>query len=317
MENIAILTGGDSKEYNISLLSANTVLKNLNKHKYKGVIVHLKDGEYTIKKHTLDTSDFSYIKNNEKIKFDKIFIALHGPPAENGLIQEYFERKGIPYTSCDAKTSKLTFNKFECNKKLRTLGFRCPKSILINSAEKHTDIQIIKRINLPFFVKPNGSGSSYGISKVTERTNISDSINKAFQHDQEVIIESLIAGTEVSCGVYFDGSEIIALPITEIVTNNDFFDYKAKYEGESEEITPARIDNNLTLEIQQKTIDIYKEMNLSGICRIDFIIEKKKVYIIEINTIPGLSENSIIPKQLEVANISLSDFFDLCLSKIN
>ena len=209
MENIAILTGGDSKEYNISLLSANTVLKNLNKHKYNGVIVHLRNGKYTIKNYTLDTSDFSFIKNDTKVKFDKIFIALHGPPAENGLIQEEFERKGIPYTSCDAKTSKLTFNKFECNKKLRTLGFRCPKSILINSAEKHTDIQIIKRINLPFFVKPNGSGSSYGISKVTERTNISNSINKAFQHDQEVIIEDLIFGTEVSCGVYFDGSEIV------------------------------------------------------------------------------------------------------------
>ena len=317
MENIAILTGGDSKEYNISLLSANTVLKNLNKRKYNGVIVHLRNGKYKINNYTLDTSDFSYIKNNKKVKFDKIFIALHGPPAENGLIQDYFEEKGIPYTSCNAETSKLTFNKFECNKKLGSLGFRCPKSILINSEEKYTEIQIIERIGLPFFVKPNGSGSSYGISKVIERTNISNSISKAFKHDQEVIIESLICGIEVSCGVYFDGSKIIALPITEITTNNDFFDYKAKYEGESEEITPARINSQLTLEIQQKTIDIYKAMNLSGICRVDFIIEEEKVYIIEINTIPGLSENSIIPKQLEVANIALSDFFDLCLNKIN
>jgi D-alanine-D-alanine ligase len=317
MEEIAILTGGDSAEYNISLLSANTVLKHLDKTKYNGIIVHLKNGEYTVNNQTLNTSDFSYIKANSKIKFDKIFIALHGSPAENGLIQDYFDNIKLPYNSCNAKVSALTFDKFECNNTLNRLGFRCANSIVIYSNKKFSEITIIDKIGLPCFVKPNGAGSSYGISKVTEATDLSKAIEKAFSHDRKVIIESFINGTEVSCGVYFDGNQINSLPITEIISHNEFFDYEAKYEGKSQEITPARISSQLTLEIKKTTTDIYKEMKLSGICRVDFIIQNNQPYIIEINTVPGLSEESIIPKQLKAANISLSEIFDVCLSNIN
>ena len=317
MEKIAILTGGDSAEYNISLLSAKTVLEHLNTSKYKGTIVHLKNGEYTIANQKINTSDFSYIKGNAKIKFDKIFIALHGPPAENGLIQDYFDSINLPYSSCNAKISALTFDKFECNSTLTKLGFRCANSMLIYSNKKFSETEIIDKVGLPCFVKPNGAGSSYGISKVTKKAALSKALKDAFLHDQKVIIESFINGTEVSCGVYFDGKQANALPITEIVSENDFFDYEAKYEGKSQEITPARISNQLTSEIQTTTIDIYKKMNLSGICRVDFIIQNDKPYILEINTIPGLSEESIIPKQLKVANISLSEIFDLLLRNSN
>ncbi len=317
MKNIGILTGGDSAEYNISLLSANTVLKYLKNTKYNGIIIHLKNGKYSVGEQKINTSDFTYIKDNNKIKFDKIFIALHGPPAENGLIQNYFDGINIPYTSCNARVSSLTFNKLECNNILEKLGFKCANSILINVNEEYLEDDIISKVGLPCFVKPNGAGSSYGISKIIEKNNLVRAIKKAFSYDNKVIIESCINGIEVSCGVYKDGNEVNALPITEIVSENDFFDYEAKYEGKSQEITPARINKKLTSEIQKITVEVYKKMKLSGICRIDFIIEKNQPYIIEINTIPGLTEESIIPQQLKAANINLSDFFDICLNNLN
>lgn len=317
MENIAILTGGDSAEYQISLLSAKTVLKHLNKLKYNGVIVHLKNGEYTIDNKKIDTSDFSYIEKNKKIKFDKVFIALHGPPAENGLIQDYFESIKLPYTSCNSKVSSLTFDKFKCNKRLSEIGFLCANSILIDYDLDFDEESIINNVGLPCFVKPNAAGSSYGISKVIQRRDLTEAIKQAFIHDKKVIIESYVEGIEVSCGVYFDGYKIKALPITEIISENDFFDYDAKYNGKSQEVTPAKIDKNLSLRVQKNSIDIYKKMNLKGICRIDFIIHKENPYIIEINTIPGLSKESIIPQQVEATNISLSGIFDLLLSNIN
>ena len=316
MERIAILTGGDSAEHDISLMSANTVLKNLDSNKYQAVIVYLIHGEYTVGNQKLNTEDFSYIKDNTKVKFDKIFIALHGPPAENGLIQDYLDEINIPYTSCNSRVSALTFDKFECNNKLRKIGFRCPNSILLSSEKEFSGEKIIEKIGLPCFIKPNGAGSSYGVSKVTRNSNLLESIENAFLYDKKVIAESFINGTELSCGVYCNGNEVRALPITEIISENDFFDYEAKYEGSSQEITPARISKDIAIEIQETTVKIYKNMELSGICRVDFIIQDTKPYIIEINTIPGLSEESIIPKQLKAANIDLKEIFDLCLSNI-
>ena len=321
MENIAILTGGDSAEYNISLLSANTVLKNLNKSKYKGFIVHLKDNTFQVllegMRIPISKEDFSFTLKGEKIFFSKVFMALHGPPAENGEIQPYFDNLKIPYTTCSPEVSSLTFDKFKCNKKLSDLGFNCAQSIIHEKGANIETDSIIKEVKLPCFVKPNGAGSSYGISKVNKETELVNAIHKASEHDNEVLIESFLDGTEISCGVYFDGNNITSLPITEIESENDFFDYEAKYEGKSNEITPARISEKLTSEIQNITIDIYKRMKLSGICRVDYIIQNDIPFIIEINTIPGLSEESIIPQQLKAANISLSEVFDLCLNNIN
>jgi D-alanine-D-alanine ligase len=321
MENIAILTGGDSAEYNISLLSANTVLKNLNKLKYRAFIVHLKENKFQVllneNKVTIDKSEFSFQLDGVKIFFNKVFMALHGPPAENGLIQDYFDKLRIPYTSCNSSISALTFDKYECNKKLTELEFDCAKSIILNSDDLIDEEEIITSIKLPCFVKPNGAGSSFGVSKVNTKKELVPAINDAFKHDKKVLIESFIDGTEISCGVYFDGTKINALPITEIVTENEFFDYEAKYDGKANEITPARISKSLTVAVQKTTIDIYKRIKLSGICRIDYIIMNNKPFIIEINTIPGLSRESIIPQQLIAAKISLSKVFDLCLNNLN
>ena len=317
MKNIAILTGGDSAEYDISILSANTVLQHLNPELFKGYIIHLKNDKFTafIKeiKIDVDKSNFTFEVENKRISFDAIFMALHGSPAENGLIQPYFDNLNIPYSSCNAKVSALTFNKYECNKKLKELGFNCATSFLYKKENNIVEQEIIDRVKLPCFVKPNGAGSSFGISKVKKKEDLTKAINSALQHDNKVLIEQFIDGIEISCGVYTNKNNTQALPITEIVTENEFFDYQAKYEGKSQEITPARISKKLTIEVQKLTTDIYKAMELSGICRIDYIIMNEKPYIIEINTIPGFTEESIIPQQVKSANLKLSVIFESCL----
>ena len=317
MKNIAILTGGDSAEYDISILSANTVLQHLNPELFKGYIIHLKDDKFTVLikeiKIEVDKSNFTFEVENKRISFDAIFMALHGSPAENGLIQPYFDNLNIPYTSCNAKVSALTFNKYECNKKLKELGFNCATSFLYKKENNIDEQEIIDRVKLPCFVKPNGAGSSFGISKVKKKEDLTKAINSALQHDNKVLIEQFIDGIEISCGVYTNQNNIQALPITEIVTENEFFDYQAKYEGKSQEITPARISKKLTIEVQKLTTDIYKAMELSGICRIDYIIMNEKPYILEINTIPGFTEESIIPQQVKSANLKLSVIFESCL----
>jgi D-alanine-D-alanine ligase len=317
MKNIAILTGGDSAEYDISILSANTVLQHLNSELFKGYIIHLKNDKFTVLinkiKIDIDKSNFTFEVENERISFDAIFMALHGSPAENGLIQPYFDNLNIPYTSCNAKVSALTFNKYECNKKLKELGFSCASSFLYKKGNNIIEQEIIDRVKLPCFVKPNGAGSSFGITKVKKKEDLTTAINSALQHDNKVLIEQFIDGIEISCGVYSIKNKIQTLPITEIVTENEFFDYQAKYEGKSQEITPARISKKQTIEVQKLTADIYKAMELSGICRIDYIIMNEKPYIIEINTIPGFTEKSIIPEQVKSANLKLSVIFKSCL----
>jgi D-alanine-D-alanine ligase len=240
-------------------------------------------------------------------------MALHGSPAENGLIQPYFDNLNIPYTSCSAKVSALTFNKYDCNNKLKVLGFSCASSFLFKKGDDIMEEEIIKIVEIPCFVKPNGAGSSFGISKVRKKEDLKKAIQNALKYDNKVIIEQFLDGIEVSCGVFCYENNIQALPITEIITENEFFDYQAKYEGKAQEITPARINKKLTIEIQKLTTDIYKAMGLRGICRIDYIIMNKKPYIIEINTIPGLTEESLIPQQVKSANLKLSVIFKSCL----
>ena len=320
MKNIAILTGGDSAEHDISILSAKTVLKNLNIKLYKGYLIHLKDGKFNAlieeKKIPVDIENFTFTLNQNKICFDAVFIALHGPPAENGMIQPYFDKLKIPYNSCSSEVSHLTFNKYQCNEKLIQYGFKCAKSFLFKSNEEINVNFIHKKVGTPCFVKPNASGSSYGISKVSNKKNLYSAIKKGLKYDNKIIIEEFINGMEISVGVFEKLDKIYILPITEIISENDFFDFEAKYKGKSKEITPANLNHRLTQEIQEISKKIYKKMKLKGICRIDYIIQNKVPYIIEINTIPGLSEKSIIPKQLKADKIKLSKFFDLCLNKI-
>ncbi len=315
MKEIAILTGGDSNEYEISIQSAKIVLNNLNKEKYNGTIIHLKNGVFTTYSDNkkINTKDLTITINESKIQFDFVFIALHGPPAENGDIQKLFDKLKIPYSSCSSSISEMTFNKFKCNNKLKELGFNCANSLLYIRNDHINNDYIIKELKLPVFVKPNQSGSSLGISKVKKKSDLKSAIQEALLFDEDIIIEEYINGIELSCGVLRIKKKIITLPITEIISENEFFDYKAKYEGMSQEITPAKISEEIAINIRKITTNIYEKLDLRGVCRIDFILKNKIPYIIEINTIPGLSQESIIPKQAKEAGISLKELFDYCI----
>ena len=318
-KNIAILAGGDSAEHEISLSSANTVLKEIDKTLYNPFLIHYKSNRflalYKNKKIKLDKKDFSFEYENKKYKFHKVFIVIHGPPAENGEIQNYFKNLNIPHSACSSSVSKLTFNKYLCNKKLVSLGFNCAISILYVENSKFEESH---ELNLPLFVKPNKSGSSFGVQKVKTKTSLQSAIKHALKYDNEVIIEEEIKGKEISCGVFSDKhNQTIALPLTEIKSYNEFFDYRAKYEGESQEITPAEINQNISKKIKDISIDIYKKMNLKGICRIDFILKNKTSYVIEINTIPGMSKESIIPQQIKATDIKMSEVITMSLSNAN
>ena len=317
MRNIAILTGGDSSEHDISLLSAQTVLQHLKPNLFRPYIILLKNNKFTAivnkKKINVNKSNFTFHIGDNVIVFDAVFIALHGNPAENGNIQPYFDSLKIPYTSCNSAVSSLTFDKYSCNRKLEEFGFKCAQSYQYEKGEKINKEVIISKVSLPCFVKPNSGGSSYGITKVKQESELEEAIKTALKYDDKVIIEQFLDGMEISVGVYKNGKTIKSLPITEILTRNEFFDYQAKYEGKSEEITPARIKEELTNKIQETTINIYKSMQLNGICRIDYIVINQIAFIIEINTIPGLSKESIIPKQLKAAELELSEIFEICL----
>lgn len=317
MKEIAILTGGDSAEYEISLQSAHVVLNNLNSKKYNGTLIHIKDGNWTAiidgKHIQINKNNFTIELNSSTLRFDYVFMSLHGPPAENGDLQPYFDNIKLPYSSCNSKVSSLTFNKLRCNEKLSQLGFKCAKSIHLRKGDKIENKKINETIGFPCFIKPNQSGSSFGVSKIYTEDEIENAIENALKHDNIVLIEQFIDGTEVSCGVGIIDYNITAFPVTEIVSQNDFFDFDAKYKGLSEEITPARISESNRVKIQKITEEVYLKMDLKGICRIDFIIKDKTPYIIEINTIPGLSEESIIPKQAKELGISLTQLFDNCI----
>ena len=299
MKKVVIITGGYSSEHNISLKSARTVE------------IELKNLGYSVSILKIEKSGFDY-RSIKSAMFDCAFIALHGPPAEDGDIQKYLDKIKLPYTCSGSNISAITFNKYECNLVLNKLGLRCPKSISVNNESK-IDCQLIeKEFSYPLIVKPNRSGSSYGVSKVSDMMQLKVAIKLAFEHDNHIMFEEFIDGTEVSCGVYYNNA-VTSLPVTEIVTDNEFFDYEAKYEGKSNEITPARIDKNIYSKIKNLTEKIYSELNLKGICRVDYIIKNNLPYIIEINTVPGLSKESIIPKQLKCMNISLSEIFKISI----
>ena len=315
MKNIAIITGGDSDEYEISLKSAETVFKNIDRSKFNPYVIEIKNNIWKLKvnnSYKVIDSELKLTIDKEKIIFKDVFMALHGPPAENGELQILFEKQKINFTCCGSEISELTFNKFKCNKVLKSLGFNIAKSILIKS-ENYTQEEILKQVDLPFIVKPNQAGSSNGISLVKNLSELKKATSLAFKHDNEVIIEEYIDGTEVSCGVFKIKEEIILLPITEIISENEIFDYEAKYNNKSKEITPARISKILTDEIHLISKNIYEKINLRGMCRIDYIIKENKAYVIEINTIPGLSEKSIFPQQLQKAGYNLKEVFTICL----
>ena len=313
-KNVAVLMGGYSSEYEISMKSGQVVYNNLDKDLYNAFrIVVTKDKWFYLdnnnKEFNISKNDFSLTIENKKIKFDVAFIVIHGSPGEDGILQSYFESIGIPYTGCDSDTSAITFNKRDCISFLKKYSIPTANSIHLNYGDKIDEEKIIKEIGIPCFVKANKSGSSFGVYKVNRKSDLLPSINNSFKIDKEILIESFLDGTEVSVGVMNYKKEIKVFGITELITENDFFDYEAKYEGKSKEITPANISkiqqNNVT-KIAKK---IYQKLGIKGLSRSEFIFVDNTPYFLELNSIPGLTKESIFPKQVKINGISLQELF--------
>ena len=313
-KNIAIIMGGYSSEYDISIKSGNVVFKHLDANKYNAyrIIIskekwfHLDDDG---KEHPLNKGDFS-IELDKKITFDCVFNAIHGTPGEDGLLQAYFELLNIPQTSCDHYQAALTFNKRDLLSTLKPHGIKCATSYLLDMGDAINEEAIVKKVGLPCFVKANKAGSSYGITKVYQKENLKSAIAKAFSEDDEIIIESFLDGIEVSVGVITHKGEVKVLPMTEIVSDNDFFDFEAKYLGKSQEITPARISGALQDQVAKLAKKAYELLKLRGFSRSEYIIVNNEPYLLEINTTPGLTEESILPKQAKEAGLTLSELFE-------
>jgi len=316
MRTIAIVAGGDSSEFEVSVKSADEVRKVLSS-RYLVYIIMVRGtnwywedsrGRY----HNIDKNDFSLLTDDNRIRFDGVFIAIHGTPGENGLLQGYFDMMGIPYTSCGAFSSALTFNKQACKLFLKESRIPMADALLFRKGEKTDAKKIIKRIGLPCFVKPNDSGSSFGVSKVKNEEELLPAIETAFKESHEVLIEAFMDGREVACGVVKTKSKAIILPVTEIISKNEFFDYEAKYTpGKSDEVTPADMPEAVTDEIQRLSSLIYDLLGCRGIVRVDFIVIGQKPYFLEINTVPGMTEESLVPKQAKAAGISLEELYSM------
>ncbi len=307
--------GGYSSEVNISLKSGNVVYKHLNKEKYNAYRVHVLKEKWVAldnesNEYQINISDFSFIKNDEHITFDCVFNAIHGNPGENGMILSYLELLNIPHTSAPFYQMALTFNKRDTLSVVKEYGVKTAKSVYLNKGDEIHVENIIYKVNLPCFIKPNNAGSSYGISKAYTKEEVLKGIDLAYQEDSSILIESFLEGTEVSVGVIEYQNEIKVLPITEIVSENDFFDYEAKYQGKSQEITPARISKRKQNRVEEVAKKIYKALNMSGFTRSEFIFVNDEPHFLEMNTVPGMTEESILPKQAAAASISLEDLFE-------
>jgi len=317
-KNIAIVMGGDSSESVISFKSAGVVHKYLDKEKYNAYKVLINKQKWAVMEEDnefpIDKNDFSSIINGQKIKFDAVFNAIHGTPGEDGKLQGYFELLDIPCSSSGVLGSSLTFSKGTCNAVIKAWGLaNTAKSVVIRKGETVNDAEIISTLGLPCFIKPNNGGSSFGASKVKSAEELKPALDNAFEHDPEAIVEEFLPGTEVTCGVFRHAEKTTVLPITEIVPKKEFFDFEAKYKGFSEEITPARISKELTDEVQRITGTVFEKLGLKGMARIDFIIKENVPYLVEVNTTPGLSEESIVPQQARVVGISLTELFGMMI----
>ncbi len=310
-KKIAVVWGGYSSEKEVSERSAEGIYNFLDKSKYSVIKVCIDEHEWKAELnecfYSIDKNDFSFKTNDQHIQFDFAYIIIHGTPGEDGPLQGYFDMINIPYSSSGLLACALTFSKFTCNNFLKSFGFKVANSVLLRQNELYNPVEIIEQLKLPLFVKPNVGGSSFAITKVKETQHLQDAINEAFTEANEVLIESFIDGTEVTCGCYKTTNGKTVLPLTEVVTHNEFFDYDAKYLGEVDEITPARISQDLTNKIQQLTLKMYDLVGAKGIVRADYIISNNEPVLLELNTVPGMTGTSFIPQQVEAANLNMTD----------
>ena len=313
-KNIAIIMGGYSSEYEISLKSGQVVYETLNPEKYEAYRIQIfKDKWVYVDPNNIqfpiDRNDFSVTVNGNKITFDCVFNAIHGTPGEDGFMQGYLELLKIPHTSCTMYQAALTFNKRDCLSVLKPYGIKTAASYFVNQGDLVDVDKIVAKVGLPCFVKANKAGSSFGVTKVYKKEAIYNALDVAFKEDDEVIIESFLDGTEVSVGVITYKGKVTVLPITEIVSNNDFFDYKAKYLGESQEITPARLSKIEEEKVNKVAKQVYEVLRMKGFSRSEYIFKDGEPHLLEVNTVPGFTRASILPQQAAAAGISLSELF--------
>ena len=321
MRTIAVVAGGDSSEYEISVKSASEVAKLLSP-KYLVYIIMIRGTswyweDYKGRYHNIDKNDFTLKTDDKRIRFDAVFVAIHGTPGENGLLQGYFDMMKIPYSSCSAFCSALTFNKQACKLYLKEYGIPMAKNIILRKGNSMDLSSITSKTGLPCFVKPNDSGSSFGVTKVKTNKELPGAIETAFKESNEVMVEAFMDGREVACGVVKVKGKAIVLPVTEIISKNEFFDFEAKYSpGKSDEITPAEMPVNITNKIQDLSSSVYDLLGCKGIVRVDFIIVGEEPYFLEINSVPGMTEESLIPKQAKAADIDLGDLYSMVVEDL-
>ncbi|MBR1387075.1 MAG: D-alanine--D-alanine ligase [Alloprevotella sp.] len=325
---VAIVAGGDSSEHDVSLCSGNGIASFMDARRFDYCIVELKGKDwkahYGTERCDIDKNDFSFTASDGHHTFDFAYITIHGTPGENGILQGYFDLIGLPYSTSSLLIESLTFNKFALNGFLR--GFpelKVSDSLLFRKNQPlPTPESIVERIGLPCFVKPNAGGSSFGITKVKQVEELLPAISKAMNESDEVMAERLMVGTEVTCGCYRKGDEVVVFPITEVVTQREFFDYEAKYEGQVSEITPARIAPETAKRVSKMTSDIYKYLGCYGIIRIDYILSgakgQEEINLLEINTTPGMTPTSFIPQQVRAAQLQMSEVLaDIIMGKLD
>ena len=310
---IAIVAGGDTSEYEVSLRSAQGIYSFLDKDKYNPYIVVLHGTDWHVQladgtTAPIDRNDFSFTVNGQKTTFDYAYIIIHGTPGEDGRLQGYFDMLHLPYSGCGVLASSLTYDKFVCNQYLKGFGVRIAESLLLRRGQSIADEDVIQKIGLPCFIKPNLGGSSFGVTKVKAPEQIQPAIAKAFEEAPEVIVEAFMDGKEITCGCYKTSQSSVVFPITEVVSHHEYFDYDAKYKGDSDEITPARIPDELRDRVQKLTSAIYDILGARGIIRVDYIItEGSKINLLEVNTTPGMTATSFIPQQVRAAGLDIKD----------
>lgn len=310
---IAIVAGGDTSEYEVSLRSAQGIYSFIDKEKYTLYIVGMHGLDWHVRLDDgrtlpVDRNDFSFQLDGQKVKFDFAYITIHGTPGEDGRLQGYFDMLRIPYSCCGVLAAALTYDKFTCNQYLHAYGVRIAESLLLRQGQTITDDEVVEKIGLPCFIKPSLGGSSFGVTKVKTREQIQPAIAKAFDEAQEVVVEAFMDGTELTCGCYKTRDKSVVFPITEVVSHNEYFDYKAKYNGESDEITPARISDELADRVKKLTSAIYDILGAQGIIRVDYIVtEGDKINLLEVNTTPGMTATSFIPQQVRAAGLDIKD----------
>ena len=319
MKNIAVVYGGNSSEYGVSVLSGKNIYQSIDTNLFNPWLVELKGTEWKVmngglKIADVDRNDFSFIVNGKKVVFDYAYIIIHGTPGENGILQGYFELLNIPYSSCDLHASSLTFNKYFCSNYLRNFKISIARSLRVKKGDNINPETVIKELGLPVFVKPDAGGSSFGISKVKKEEELIPSINKAFKESDQVLIEEFIEGREFTCGLVKLKNKEIIFPITEVIPKKEFFDYEAKYtKGMTDEITPARLSKDLKESCERLSSKIYDLCNCSGIVRIDYILKGGCFYFLEVNTTPGMTETSFIPQQINAMGKSLKEILTMVI----